>query len=111
MIPILVFDIETIPDVDGLRRIWQLGPELSDEGVVDLVSQRRRQATGNDFLPPHGSPSACSWSLAPVTRMLSKTLASCSKRPSHSLCSNATALVNLSPSDIPDHREHGRLDW
>jgi predicted PolB exonuclease-like 3'-5' exonuclease len=53
MIPILVFDIETIPDVEGLRRIWQLGPELSDDGVVDLVSQRRRQATGNDFMPPH----------------------------------------------------------
>jgi predicted PolB exonuclease-like 3'-5' exonuclease len=49
--PILVFDIETIPDVEGLRRLWDLGPEVSEQGVVDLVSQRRRQATGNDFLP------------------------------------------------------------
>jgi 3'-5' exonuclease len=53
MVPILVFDIETIPDVEGLRRVWDLGPELSEQGVVDLVSQRRRQATGNDFMPPH----------------------------------------------------------
>jgi 3'-5' exonuclease len=53
MTPILVFDIETIPDVEGLRRIWALGPEVTEQGVVDLASQRRRQATGNDFLPPH----------------------------------------------------------
>jgi predicted PolB exonuclease-like 3'-5' exonuclease len=53
MIPILVFDIETIPDVEGLRRVWGLGAEVSDQAVVDLVSQRRRQATGNDFMPPH----------------------------------------------------------
>ncbi len=49
----LVFDIETIPDVEGLRKLWALGPEVSEAGVVDLVSQRRRQATGSDFLPPH----------------------------------------------------------
>ena len=53
MIPVLVFDIETVPDVAGLRRIWDLPPEVSDAGVVDLVTQRRRQATGNDFLPAH----------------------------------------------------------
>ena len=53
MMPVLVFDIETIPDVEGLRKLWALGPEVSEAGVVDLVSQRRRQATGNDFLPPH----------------------------------------------------------
>jgi predicted PolB exonuclease-like 3'-5' exonuclease len=51
MTPILVFDIETIPDVEGLRKVWDLGPEVSEQGVVDLVSQRRRQATGSDFLP------------------------------------------------------------
>ena len=53
MVPVLVFDIETIPDVAGLRRIWDLGPEVSDEAVVELVSQRRRQASGSDFLPAH----------------------------------------------------------
>ena len=53
MIPILVFDIETVPDVDGLRKLWELGPEVSDAGVVELVQQRRRQNTGSDFMPAH----------------------------------------------------------
>jgi predicted PolB exonuclease-like 3'-5' exonuclease len=53
MTPVLVFDIETVPDVAGLRRIWDLDSALSDQGVVDLVTQRRRQATGGDFLPAH----------------------------------------------------------
>jgi predicted PolB exonuclease-like 3'-5' exonuclease len=53
VIPTLVFDIETIPDAAGLRKLWELGDEVSDAAVVELASQRRRQATGNDFLPPH----------------------------------------------------------
>ena len=53
MTPVLVFDIETIPDVAGLRKVWDLDAGLSDQGVVELVTQRRRQATGNDFLPAH----------------------------------------------------------
>jgi len=51
--PILVFDIETIPDVAGLRKLWELSDEVSDDAVVELVSQRRRQATGSDFFPTH----------------------------------------------------------
>ncbi|HEX4332624.1 MAG TPA: 3'-5' exonuclease [Usitatibacter sp.] len=53
MTPILVFDIETVPDIAGLRKLWDLGPAVSDSAVVELASQRRRQATGNDFLPAH----------------------------------------------------------
>jgi len=53
MTPILVFDIETVPDAAGLRKLWGLAPEVSDQAVIDLASQRRRQATGSDFLPPH----------------------------------------------------------
>jgi predicted PolB exonuclease-like 3'-5' exonuclease len=53
MAPILVFDIETIPDVEGLRKLWELDAEVSEDAVVDLVQQRRRQATGSDFLPAH----------------------------------------------------------
>ena len=53
MTPVLVFDIETVPDADGLRKLWQLDAGVSDDAVVDLAQQRRRQATGNDFLPPH----------------------------------------------------------
>jgi 3'-5' exonuclease len=53
MTPILVFDIETIPDVPGLRRVWDLPAETADEAVAELAAQRRRQATGSDFLPCH----------------------------------------------------------
>ncbi|MGZ5049015.1 MAG: 3'-5' exonuclease, partial [Usitatibacter sp.] len=53
MVPVLVFDIETVPDAEGLRRLWDLDAGVSDDAVVDLVSQRRRQATENDFLPAH----------------------------------------------------------
>ena len=53
MTPVLVFDLETVPDVAGLRKVWDLAPGVSDEAVVDLATQRRRQATGSDFLPHH----------------------------------------------------------
>ncbi len=51
MTPILVFDIETIPDVAGLRTLHSLDANLSDEAVAEFSFQRRRQASGNDFLP------------------------------------------------------------
>ena len=50
---VLVFDIETIPDVTGLRRLNDLPPELSDDEVAELAFQQRRARTGNDFLPLH----------------------------------------------------------
>ena len=53
MIPTLVFDIETIPDVAGLRRIHALPESLGDADVLDWALQQRRAATGGDFLPPH----------------------------------------------------------
>src|SRR2546428_4963200 len=53
MTPTLVFDIETVPDVEGMRRVHRLPSELSDPEVVDCVSQLRRGATGGDFLPLH----------------------------------------------------------
>ena len=53
MTPVLVFDIETIPDAAGLRRLWGVAADVSDQAVIDLASQRRRQATGSDFLPAH----------------------------------------------------------
>ncbi len=51
MAPILVFDIETIPDVAAVRRLWDLDPAATDGAVAELAAQRRRQATGSDFLP------------------------------------------------------------
>ncbi|GHT89740.1 hypothetical protein AGMMS49545_00850 [Betaproteobacteria bacterium] len=51
--PVLVFDIETIPDVDGLRRLNHLDAALSDAEVAELAFQQRRAKTGNDFMPLH----------------------------------------------------------
>lgn len=53
MTPVLVFDIETVPDVEGLRRLRELAPEVSDRDVAAMAFQARRQATGSDFLPLH----------------------------------------------------------
>ncbi len=53
MTPILVFDIETVPDVAGLRRAHRLPPELADDAVLDWFTQQRRLQTGGDFLPLH----------------------------------------------------------
>lgn len=53
MVPILAFDIETVPDVEGLRRLHNLGPEISDRELAAMAFQLRRQATGSDFLPLH----------------------------------------------------------
>lgn len=49
----LVFDIETVPDVAGLRRLHGLD-DLSDDEVVSAAQLLRRQKTGgSDFLPLH----------------------------------------------------------
>lgn len=53
MVPVLVFDIETIPDTEGLRQLWALDPAASPEDIAEIAFQRRRQATGSDFLPHH----------------------------------------------------------
>ena len=46
----LVFDIETIPDVDLGRRLFDLG-DLPDEQVAKAMFALRRQDTGSEFLP------------------------------------------------------------
>jgi predicted PolB exonuclease-like 3'-5' exonuclease len=51
MKPTLVFDIETIPDVAGLRRLHDLPPDISDAEVAELAFQQRRAQSGSDFLP------------------------------------------------------------
>ncbi len=53
MVPVLVFDIETIPDVPGLRRLHDLPADLSDDEVAELAFQQRRAQNGSDFLPLH----------------------------------------------------------
>jgi predicted PolB exonuclease-like 3'-5' exonuclease len=54
MTPVVVFDIETVPDAAGLRRAWGIEASLSDSEVVELALQRRREKTGgSDFMPLH----------------------------------------------------------
>jgi len=53
MIPTLVFDIETIPDVPGLRQLHDLPAELSDAEVAEFAFQKQRVKNGTDFLPHH----------------------------------------------------------
>jgi len=53
MTPILVFDIETIPDIAGLRTLHGLDSRVSDEEVAELAFQQRRQKTGSDFIQHH----------------------------------------------------------
>lgn len=48
----LVFDIETIPDVDLGRRLYNLD-DLPDEEVGKAMGFHRLQETGSDFLPLH----------------------------------------------------------
>jgi len=51
--PVLVFDIETIPDVAGLRAINEYDETLSDHDVAEMAFQRRRASHGHDFLQVH----------------------------------------------------------
>ncbi len=50
---ILVFDIETIPDVAGLRSLHAIDDSMSDMELAEMAFQLRRQKTGSDFLPYH----------------------------------------------------------
>ncbi|MEK7737728.1 MAG: 3'-5' exonuclease [Pseudomonadota bacterium] len=49
----LVFDIESIPDVAGLRTLHELDAALSDAEVAEFAFQKQRAKSGNDFLPLH----------------------------------------------------------
>lgn len=46
---VFVFDIETVPDVEGGRRLYDL-EGLDDKEVANIMFHKRRQETGNDFL-------------------------------------------------------------
>ncbi|MGI9221003.1 MAG: 3'-5' exonuclease [Woeseiaceae bacterium] len=46
------FDIETVPDVEFGRRMWELG-DISDEAVATAMFFKQQQKTGSDFLPLH----------------------------------------------------------
>ncbi|MGA7180493.1 MAG: 3'-5' exonuclease [Thiobacillaceae bacterium] len=51
MPPVLVFDIETIPDTEGYSCLHDLPADLPGHEVAEMALLARRQQTGNDFLP------------------------------------------------------------
>lgn len=53
MTPILAFDIETIPDVAGIRLLYDLPADIADNEVVLFAQQKRRAQSGHDFMPLH----------------------------------------------------------
>ena len=53
MTPILSFDIETVPDVAGLRRLRPEWSALDDRAVAAAAFAERRDKTGSDFLQHH----------------------------------------------------------
>lgn len=53
MTPVLVFDLETIPDVSGLRTLLGTDAALSDAEVAANAFAARREKTGSDFLQHH----------------------------------------------------------
>jgi 3'-5' exonuclease len=56
---ILVFDIETIPDVNMLRKLNGLPDTLTEAEVVSQVSEKLKSEKGSDFLPIHLHQVAC----------------------------------------------------
>jgi predicted PolB exonuclease-like 3'-5' exonuclease len=53
MIPVLVFDIETIPDVRGLRALNAHPASLTDYEVAEAAFAARREKVGSEFLQHH----------------------------------------------------------
>jgi 3'-5' exonuclease len=53
VVPVLVFDIEAVPDTEGLRKIHGLSPQLAPADIAEMAFQSRRQAVGNDFVQLH----------------------------------------------------------
>jgi len=53
MPPLITFDIETIPDVEGLRALFELDTALSDGEVAEYAFQKQRAKNGSEFLPLH----------------------------------------------------------
>ena len=47
MTPILAFDIETIPDCEGIRKLHDLPADLPDHEVAEVAFQKRRAVTGS----------------------------------------------------------------
>lgn len=53
MIPVLAFDIETIPDCSGLIEVLGLPADTPHAHAAEIAFQQRRKLTGSDFLQPY----------------------------------------------------------
>ncbi|RMD01955.1 hypothetical protein EAY64_00695 [Aquitalea palustris] len=53
MIPLLALDIQTLPDVAGIRTLYQLDTQISDADVVYFALQRSRASRADEFMPYH----------------------------------------------------------
>jgi 3'-5' exonuclease len=53
MTPVLAFDIETVPDVAGLRTLHEIDARVPDGDVAEFAFRERRARNGQDFLPLH----------------------------------------------------------
>jgi predicted PolB exonuclease-like 3'-5' exonuclease len=53
VVPILTFDLETVPDVDALRQLRPQWAGLDDRTVAAHAMAERRERSGSDFLPLH----------------------------------------------------------
>jgi len=53
MTPTLVFDLETIPDAQALRKLNDFPADWDDVQVVETALMQRQASHGNDFLPTH----------------------------------------------------------
>jgi 3'-5' exonuclease len=49
--PVLVFDIESIPDIEGLRALRGAPSDVSDEQLYATWQQERKDANQGDFMP------------------------------------------------------------
>lgn len=51
--PVLVFDIESIPDIAGLRVLRDVGPDVTDQQLYAAWQQERKDNNQSDFMPLH----------------------------------------------------------
>ena len=51
--PVLVFDIESIPDVAGLRALRGIDSAVGDDEVYALEMAERKELGKSDFMPLH----------------------------------------------------------
>lgn len=47
----LIFDIETIPDIEGIRLLNELSPDMPAKEVAQLAFDKQKEKTGHEFLP------------------------------------------------------------